>query len=120
MYLLVKEGKQFKLYCPETFGLDTWGSRHQTSLEKKRKYWYVTNWAAGNDYIDDSEESYRLNVVLETPDLHEVMNYVIKNTTDKARPIIESLLVQAQELYHERVAFEAWARSRNTQENRND
>lgn len=110
-YLVVQEKTKFKLYCPETFGLETWGSTSQTSLEKKRKYWYISHWTAGNDYIEDSVETYRLNVVLETSNLREVLRYVIKATKNN-RAAIESILVQAQNLYHDQVAFTSWAASR--------
>lgn len=112
-YLLVKEkNNKFTLYCPETYGMNTWGESSQSSLEKKRKYWYITHWTAGNDYIDDVTESYKLNVVLETPYLQQVISYITANVTNN-RSIIESILVQAQEIYHDYVAFERWAALRN-------
>ena len=111
MYLLVKGENKFKLYCPDIFGVDSWGSRQQASLEKKRKYWYITYWSAGNEYIDDTEESIRLNVVLEATTLQQVLSYIIKATNNN-QGIIESILVQAQEIQNERVAFENWAASR--------
>ena len=39
-YLLVKEKnkKTYTLYCPDTYGIETWGSdSSQTGLKKKRK-----------------------------------------------------------------------------------
>jgi glycerol-3-phosphate dehydrogenase len=108
MYLLVYENNKFTLYCPDIFGIGSWGSSSQVSLEKKRKYWYVVHWTAGNEYIDDIEESYRLNVVLEAAELEQIINYVMKNCP----AAVESVLVQAQEIYHERVAFENWAATR--------
>ena len=111
MYLLAKENNKFKLYCPDLFGIESWGDRSQVSLEKKRKYWYITYWSAGNDYVDDVEESYRLDVVLEATDLQQVLNYIIKETNSNSA-VIESILVQAQEIQNERVAFENWAASR--------
>jgi hypothetical protein len=111
MYLLAKENNKFKLYCPDLFGLETWGDRSQVSLEKKRKYWYINHWVAGNDYVDDTADSYRLNVVLEATELQEVLNYVIKDTNSNPTAI-ESILVQAQEIYHERVSFENWLNSK--------
>jgi vacuolar-type H+-ATPase catalytic subunit A/Vma1 len=107
-YLLAKENDRFTLYCPDIFGIETWGGTSQVSLEKKRKYWYINHWTAGNDYVDDVTESYKLNVVLEATDLQEVLNYIIK-TTNSNQAAIESILVQAQELQNERVAFENWA-----------
>ena len=112
-YLLVKEkNNKFTLYCPETYGMNTWGESSQLSLEKKRKYWYMTHWTAGNDYIDDVTESYKLNVVLETPHLQQVISYITAHVTNN-RSIIESILVQAQEIYHDYVALGHWAASRN-------
>lgn len=108
MYLLAKEDNKFKLYAPDLFGIESWGARSQVSLEKKRKYWYITTWSAGDDYNDDIEESVRLNVVLEAVDLDQVVNYIMR----VCPAVIESILVQAQEIYHERVAFENWAASR--------
>ena len=108
MYLVAKENNKFKLYCPDLFGIESWGARSQVSLEKKRKYWYITTWSAGDDYTDDIEESVRLNVVLEAVDLEQVVNYIMR----VCPAAIESILVQAQEIYHERVAFENWAASR--------
>jgi hypothetical protein len=49
--------------------------------------------------------------VLETSDLKEVLRYVIKATKNN-RAAIESILVQAQNLYHDQVAFTSWATSR--------
>ena len=102
MYLVVKENNKFILYCPDLFGIESRGARSQVSLEKKRKYWYITTWSAGDDYNKDTEESVRLNVVLEATDLDQVVNYIMR----VCPAAIESILVQAQELYHERVAFE--------------
>lgn len=112
-YLLVKEkNNKFTLYCPEIYGMNTWGESSQVSIEKKRKYWYIVHWTAGNDYIDDVIESYRLNVVLETPHLQQVISYITANVANN-RPVIESILVQAQGIYYDYVAFERWATSRN-------
>jgi hypothetical protein len=111
MYLVVKEEQKFTLYSPEVFGLETAGSSSQTSLEKKRKYWYITNWTAGNDYVDDRVEGHKLNVVLEATSLQEVINYIIKETNNN-QAVLESILVQAQEIQNELVAFENWATRR--------
>ena len=108
MYLVAKENNKFILYCPDLFGVETWGARSQVSLEKKRKYWYITTRSAGDDCNEDTEESVRLNVVLEATELEQVVNYIMK----VCPAAIESILIQAQELYHERVAFENWAADR--------
>ena len=108
-YLLVKEkNNKFTLYSPETFGMDSWGDiYHQTSLKKKKKYWYIESWSAGNEWTEDSVEQFKLTVVLETKSLQEVLNYVIKDTKG-SQAAIGSVLVQAQEIYHDWVEFENW------------
>lgn len=108
MYLVVKENDKFTLYCPDLFGIESRGERRQVSLEKKRKYWYITTWSVGDDYTDDTEESVRLNVVLEAAELEQVINYIMR----VCPAAIESILIQAQEIYHKRVALENWAADR--------
>lgn len=109
VYLLIKEKgkKKYHLECPEIYGIETWGNTCQTTLEKKRKYWYIKYWSAGNDYIDGVNENLRVNVVLETTDLQEALNYVIKATGNN-EAVVSSILAQAQEIYYEYVAFENW------------
>ena len=113
-YLLVKEkNNKFTLYSPETFGMDSWGDMfHQTSLKKKKKYWYIESWSAGNEWVEDSVDHFKLNVVLETKDLQQVLTYVI-NATEGSQAAIGSVLVQAQEIYHDQVAFETWCTKNN-------
>ena len=108
MYLVVKENDKFILYCPDLFRVESQRAGRQASLEKKRKYWYITTGPTGDTYNSDPEESIRLNVVLEAAELEQVVNYILK----VCPAAIESILLQAQELYHERVAFENWAADR--------
>lgn len=98
-YLLVKEkGKKFSLYCPESYGLPSWGSSSfQTSIIKKRKFWYINTWIAGNEWVDDEEIESKLNVVLETSDLDEIVRYVMQHNEKE----IEYLLKEAREIYNE-------------------
>lgn len=111
-YLLVKEKSgKFVLYCPDIFGSETWGLTTQVSLEKKKKYWYIHHWIAGNEWVEDENYDVRINVVLETTDLQEVINYVIEATCSNQADI-NSILVQAQEIYDEYTAFENWAKNR--------
>ena len=112
LYLLEKlKDNTFKLYSPETYGMSTWGSSSQDSIIKKKKYWYVQHWAAGNDWIEDTNESYKLNIVLETEDLHEVLNYVIAQTNND-RTAVENILVTAQEIYNNWLEFNNWINRR--------
>lgn len=105
-YLLVKEKgkKQYSLYCPDTYGADSWGSTTQTSIVKKRKFWYIHTWIAGNEWVDDEEWQSKLNVVLETSDLDEILNYV-KEHNEKE---IEYLFKEAREIYNDYLDFCEW------------
>lgn len=111
-YLLAKEKSgKFVLYCPDIFGSETWGMTTQLSLEKKKKYWYIRHWTAGNEWVEDETYDERINVVLETSSLKEALNYVIKYTKGN-QTVVGSLLVQAQNIYNEYTAFENWAKNR--------
>ena len=98
IYLLVKEKskKQYRLYCPNIFGIETWGSTSQDSLVKKKKYWYIHHWSAGSDWIDDINESYKLNVVMETSDLDAIIRYVAIHNEKE----IEHLYKDARVIYN--------------------
>jgi hypothetical protein len=96
-YLLVKEkNKKFSLYCPDTYGAETWGGTHQESLIKKRKNWYIQSWTAGNDWIEDDTYEFKLNVVKETADLDEIIRYLVKNNESG----VDHIFKEARELYN--------------------
>ena len=108
-YLLVKgRGNTFKIYSPDIFGLDTYvyGASSQESIIKKKKHWYMHFWSAGNDWIEETNESYKLNVVLETADIDEILTYIINKKVD--RRSIETLLTEARELYTKYIEFVRW------------
>jgi hypothetical protein len=50
--------------------------------------------------------------VLESTDIKEIVSYVSCNTKGN-RAAISSILVKAQDIYNEYVAFENWVASRN-------
>lgn len=80
--LLVRNLKDnYTLLSPDTYGMETWGSSSQTSLEKKRKYWYICSWSAGNDFdfVDEYISKSKINVVFETTDIDEVINYLTEH-----------------------------------------
>lgn len=79
IHLLCKSGKNVRVYSPTTYGCETWGSTSQDSIEKKRKYWYICSWTSGNEWFDDITFSYKLNVILETQDVKELLKYVKNN-----------------------------------------
>lgn len=113
-YLLAKEKgkKQYSLYCPDTYGSHSWGSTTQNSLIKKRKSWYINYWSAGNEWIEDEEYQYKLNIVLETSDLDEIIRYVAQHNEKE----IEHLLKDARVIYNEYLDFSEWVCERYNKE----
>lgn len=104
-FLLVREkGNKFKLYSPDIYGVHTWGQTSQDSIRKKKKNWYKTHWTAGNDFIDDLYSEHKLNVVLESTDIREIVRYALKYNESEA----EHLLTDAQCLYNDYIGFMLW------------
>ena len=100
IYLLVKEKnkKTYTLYCPDIYGVDSWGSSSsQTSLKKKRKAWYIETWRYCGDWLDDEIIETELNVVKETADLDEIINYLSKYNAKEIKHIYKD----ARKIYNE-------------------
>lgn len=107
IWLLVRHQRnKYSLYSPSTYGMETWGSTSQDSLEKKKKYWYASSWTAGNDYVDDRNFEYRLNVVLETTDISEIVRFMHQKNCSKEQ--IKEILDKAQEEFENYIDFEKW------------
>ena len=99
-YLLVKEKnkKTYALYCPDTYGIETWGfSSSQTGLKKKRKAWYIETWCYCGEWLDDEIIETKLNVVKETADLDEIIHYLVKHNAKE----IEHIYKDARKIYNE-------------------
>lgn len=102
--LLIKCSKNnYEILSPSTYGMKTWGHRTQDSLIKKRKYWYIESWQAGQDYCDDQVEYIKLNVVLETTDIDEIMRYVYNHEISCGRKLIKDY----QEIIKDWISFES-------------
>ena len=106
-YLLVKEKgkKRYSLYCPDTYGADSWGSTAQKSIIRTKKSWYINYWWAGNEWIEDEEEKTKLNVVLETSDFDEIFSYVREHNEKE----IEHLIKEAREIYNDYLDLCGWS-----------
>lgn len=104
--LLVRNSKSsYTLLSPNTYGVDTWGMNSQRDLIKKRKNWYTTFWCGGNDFVDDYLEKDKINVVLETSNIGEVVKYLHEHKKDKC---IENILNEFLEITKDYVAIEKW------------
>ena len=99
-YLLVKEKnkKAYNLYCPDTYGVETWGSSSsQTGLKKKIKSWYIETWYYGGELSEDEITETKLNVVKETADLDEIIHYLAKHNAKEIKHIYKD----ARKIYNE-------------------
>lgn len=99
-YLLAKEKnkKAYTLYCPDTYGAESWGSSSsQAGLKKKRKAWYIETWRYGGEWLDDETIETKLNVVKETADLDEIIHYLAKYNAKE----IEHIYEDARKIYNE-------------------
>ena len=103
-YLLVKYKNTYEVLSPETYGMATWGMNSQDGLEKKRKNWYTTYWRAGNEWVDDYSEEYKLNVVVETTNLSEVFRYLENHKCTNLTKVLE----QIKEIIKDAADLEAW------------
>ena len=99
---------RFSLYCPDVYGMHTWGTNDQDGISHKRKYWYIEHWSAGNDWIDDTFYSYKLNVVLEANDIDTIINYVKEHNSKELYNIIE----EASNIFADYFAFLKWVYKR--------
>lgn len=103
-YLLTRHYSTFYLYSPDTYGMETWGSNDQDGIEKRGKSWYITSWRAGNEWLDDYEEEFKLNVVVETSNLSEVIRYVEEHNPKEIKKIVD----MAKEIIDNKLSFDSW------------
>ena len=92
IWLLIKKANGYDIESPDTYGMSTWGTNSQDSIEKKTKNWYYHSWSSGGRYYDDEVSEEKINVVLETTDFEEVVKYLVKKKVN-----IKPLLKKAKE-----------------------
>ena len=106
MLLLLERTKNnhFSLYCPAIYGSDSWGSDTQISLEKARKNWYHVYWSYRGEYSDDVLEKSKINVVLETYNIDEILKFVSKHNKKE----VIKILGQYESIVQEYIKFLKW------------
>ena len=91
-FLLVKNNNNsITLYSPETHGMETWGMSTQIGIDDRNGKWFLTYWQGGGPWMDDIREENELNVILETENEKELIDYVIKNYPNELDHIITKL-----------------------------
>ena len=97
-------GKDVRIYSPNTYGMETWGSTSQDFLDKKRKYWYIYSWTDGGEWFDDITYECKLDVLLETKRLFEVIKYVEQNYPH----CLQSVKDECEDIITKHNAFMHW------------
>lgn len=109
--LLTKdESGSLAVYSPETYGMETWGMSTQRSIDKKDDGWYTTYWSSGGEWLNDTYEEDKLDVIIETGNLDEVLSYVIENKPE----YLSSIITELKEIVTEYLDYEYWFRTQET------
>lgn len=96
MTLLVVEHDKsnIEVFSPENYGMETWGMSTQIGIDKKEDGWYTTYWSSGGKWLEDTYEEDKLNVLLETTDVGEVLTFIIQQenlTVEKMKELVEQI-----------------------------
>ena len=97
MFLLIKTVNGIDAIYTDWYGNETWGNRHQKSIVKKRKYWYLESWTAGNFFFDDEVIYQKLDVVFESNTVQDLLDYVEEHYPNDFEMIEASLTEQLEE-----------------------
>ena len=106
IFLVVDYGKSnIEVLSPDNYGMETWGMSTQKGLKQKEdSNWYTTYWSDGGQWLEDTYEEDKLNVLLETTDVDEVLTFILKQenlTTEKLKEII----VQIREIFDDTIMW---------------
>lgn len=96
IFLVVDHGEgNIEVLSPENYGMDTWGMSTQEGIKKKDDgCWYTTYWSDGGQWLEDTYEEDKLNVLLETTDVEEVLTFILKRenlTIEKMKKLVEQI-----------------------------
>lgn len=108
-FLLAKYENEYHLYCPETYGLATWGDGYyQESIEQEDSKWFFHTWSAGNEWTEDELDQTDIPVVLTTSSLKRVIRY-LKNHKATVEEI-KAILAEAKEIIWDYMIIEEWTK----------
>lgn len=95
IFLVVKHSKgNIEVLSPENYGMDTWGMSTQEGIDKKDDGWYTTYWSDGGHWLEDTYEENKLNVLLETTDVEEVLTFILQQenlTVEKMKELVKQI-----------------------------
>lgn len=96
MILLVVEHEQgnIEVLSPENYGMETWGMSTQIGIDQKEDGWYTAYWSSGGEWLEDTYDENKLNVLLETTDVDEVLTFILKQenlTIEKMKELVKQI-----------------------------
>ena len=96
IFLVVDHGEgNIEVLSPENYGMDTWECQLKKVLKKKDDgCWYTTYWSGGGQWLEDTYEEDKLNVLLETTDVSEVLTFILKQENldiEKMKKLVEQI-----------------------------
>ena len=97
MFLLIRTVNGIDAFHTHWYGNETWGSLYQKSIVKKRKNWYFEFWTAGNRFFDDEVFYQKLDVVFESNNVQDLLDYVVEHYPNDFERIKVSVLEQLNE-----------------------
>lgn len=106
IFLVVDHGEgNIEVLSPENYGMDTWGMSTQEGIKKKDDgCWYTTYWSDGGQWLEDTYEEDKLNVLLETTDVEEVLTFILQQenlTIEKMKKLVE----QIKEIFNDSIMW---------------
>ena len=103
-------GNRYWFYCPDTYGMETWGMNSQEEIIFKRKHWYVHTWRAAPFFdCEDYTEDVKLNIVFVSSSEKEVFEWLEEH---KARQEdIETIRKDIAEAKKDLEEFTSWIES---------
>ena len=106
IFLVVDHGEgNIEVLSPENYEMDTWGMSTQEGIKKKDDgCWYTTYWSDGGQWLEDTYEEDKLNVLLETTDVSEVLTFILQQedlTIEKMKKLVE----QIKEIFNDSIMW---------------
>ena len=121
IFLVVDHGEgNIEVLSPENYGMDTWGMSTQEGIKKKDDgCWYTTYWSDGGQWLEDTYEEDKLNVLLETTDVEEVLTFILQQenlTVKKMKELVE----QIKEIFNDSIMWFEYMYLKEEEENINE
>lgn len=98
--MLILISKEYDIYIPEIYGINTWGDGyHQESMEQNKDgKWIVHNWWYGGEWEEDITSEYEIEIIAEFNSIAKAKKFLIENN-HKGKVIQLDILVDMYKNY---------------------